>query len=287
MMQLLKQTFEERRSDEVGVYAAAVAYYAIFSLAPMLIIVIAVLTFFGRGDAQVAILEQIQSVAGQDAAQLVRSMIENRQAAGGNILATLVGLGLVLVGATGVMAQLQKALNIIWNVKLEPERSGLRHMLRVRAMSLLLIIGVGLLLVAARVGTAILRSLAAVVREEVPQIGLLWTVLDPLILIVVSGLVFSVVFKYLPDVRIAWRTVVVGGLVTAVGFAMGNWLLSLYLSWGAVTSVYGAAGALVAILLWVFVSSHILLLGAEFTKVYARHTGDRIVPDAHAVQRHR
>ena len=287
MMQLLKQTFEERRSDEVGVYAAAVAYYAIFSLAPMLIIVIAVLTFFGRGDAQVAILEQIQSVAGQDAAQLVRSMIENRQAAGGNILATLVGLGLVLVGATGVMAQLQKALNIIWNVKLEPERSGLRHMLRVRAMSLLLIIGVGLLLVAARVGTAILRSLAAVVREEVPQIGLLWTVLDPLILIVVSGLVFSVVFKYLPDVRIAWRTVVVGGLVTAVGFAMGNWLLSLYLSWGAVTSVYGAAGALVAILLWVFVSSHILLLGAEFTKVYARHTGDRIVPDAHAVPRHR
>ena len=287
MMQLLKQTFEEWRSDEVGVYAAAVAYYAIFSLAPMLIIVIAVLTFFGRGDAQVAILGQVQSVAGQDAAQLVRSLIENRQAAGGNILATVVGLGLVLVGATGVMAQLQKALNIIWNVKLEPERSGLRHMLRVRAMSLLLIIGVGLLLVAARVGTAVLRSLAAAVREEVPQIGSLWTVLDPLILIVVSGLVFAVVFKYLPDVRSAWRTVVVGGLVTAVGFAMGNWLLSLYLSWGAVASVYGAAGALVAILLWVFVSSHILLLGAEFTKVYARRTGDRIVPDAHAVPRHR
>jgi membrane protein len=286
MMQLLKQTIEEWRSDEVGVHAAALAYYAIFSLAPMLIIVIAVLTFFGRGDAQVTILEQIRSVAGQDAAQLVRSMIESRQAAGGNTLATVVGLGLVLVGATGVVAQLQNALNIIWQAKPEPERSGLRHMLRVRIMSLLLIIGVGLLLVAVRLGTAILRSLVAVVREEVPQIGLIWTVLDPLILIVVSGLVFSVVFKYLPDVRIAWRPVVVGGLVTAVGFAMGNWLLSLYLSWGAVASVYGAAGALVAILLWVFLSSHILLLGAEFTKVYARRTGDRIVPDAHAVPRH-
>jgi membrane protein len=287
MMQLLRQTLREWQSDNVGVLAAALAYYTVFSLAPALIIVIAVLTFFGRGDAQVAIMERIRGVAGPDAAQLVRTMIENRQAAGGNVLATVVGLGLVLVGATGVVAQLKNALNLIWSVKLDPERSGLRHTLRVRVKSLLLILGAGLLLLAALAVSAILRSGAAVVRERVPQFGLLLAALDPLILIVVSGLAFALVFKYLPNVRIPWRTVVVGGLVTAVVFVIGNWLLSLYLSRGAVAGAYGAAGALVAILLWVYVSSQILLLGAEFTKVYARRNGDEVVPDAHAVPRHR
>ena len=285
MLQLLKDTFKEWQSDNVGVLAAALAYYAIFSLAPMLLIVIAMLTFLGRGDAQVAIMEQVQSVAGQDAAQLVRTMIENRQEMGGNTLATIVGLTLVGVGATGVVAQLHNALNIIWNVKADPERSGLRHMIRVRFMSLLLILGLGLLLLAALVGTAVLRSWTAAAREQVPQIGLLWTVLDPLMLVLASGLVFTLIFKYLPDVRVPWRTVAIGGLVTAVLFVIGNWLLSLYLSQGAVAGAYGAAGALVVILLWVFVSAQIVLLGAEFTQVYARRRGDRIVPDANAVTR--
>lgn len=285
MLQLLKDTFEEWRSDDVGVLAAAIAYYAIFSLAPMLIIIIGVLTFFGRGDAHVAIMELIQGVVGQDAAQLVRTMIENRQAGGGNVVATVVGSSLVLVGATGVVAQLQKALNNVWGVKADPERSGLKHMLRVRIVSLLLILGVGLLLLAALVGTAILRTVMAVAREQVPQVSVLWTVLDPLILITLSGLVFALVFKYLPDVRIPWRTVVVGGLATAVLFVIGNWLFSQYLARAAVAGAYGAAGTLVVVLLWVFVSSQILLLGAEFTKVYARRNGHRVVLDAHAVPR--
>ena len=285
MLQLLKDTVKEWRSDNVGVLAASLAYYAIFSLAPMLIIVIAMLTFFGRGDAQVAIVEQIRGVAGQDAAQLIRTMIENRQEMGGNILASMVGLSLVVVGATGVVAQLHNALNIIWNVKADPERSGLRNVLRVRIMSLLLILGLGLLLLAALVGTAVLRSVTAATREQVPQIGALWTVLDPVLLVLACGLVFALMFKYLPDVRIPWRSVVVGGLVTAVLFVIGNGLLSLYLSRGAVAGAYGAAGALVVILLWVYVSAQILLLGAEFTQVYARRSGDRIVPDANAVTR--
>ena len=287
MMQLLKQTFGEWQRDNVGVLAAALAYYAVFSLAPMLIIVIAVLTFFGRGDAQMAITEQVQAVAGQDAAQLVRTMIENRQATGGNVLATVVGVGLVLVGSTGVVVQLQNALNLIWNVKLDPERSSLRHTLRMRLKSLLLILGAGLMLFAVLVGTAVLRYVVAVARERLPQIGSLWAVIDPVILIVVSGLAFALIFKYLPNVRVPWRTVLVGGAVTALVFAIGNWLLSLYLSRGAVAGAYGAAGALVAILLWVYVSSQVLLLGAEFTKVYARRRGDPIVPGAHAVRRER
>ncbi len=287
MMELLKQTFGAWKRDDVGVFAAALAYYATFSLAPMLIIVIAVLTFFGRGDAQVTIMEQVRGVAGQDAAQLVRTMIENRQTSGGNVLATVVGASIVLVGATGVMAQLQKALDVIWDVKPEPGRSGLRHTLRVRLKSLVTILGAGLLLFGALVGTAVLRTLAGAVREQAPQTGTLLALLDPLILLVVSGLAFALLFKFLPSVRIPWRTVLVGGYVTAVVFVMANWLLSLYLSRGAVAGAYGAAGALVAILLWVYVSAQILLLGAEFTKVYGRRRGDSIVPDAHAVPRDR
>ena len=287
MIQLLKQTFEEWRSDSVGVLAAGLAFYSMLSLAPILIIVIAVLRFFGRADAQGVILDRIRSVTGPEAAQLTHTMIENRQAATGDLLATAVGLGLVVVGATGVLAQLQNAFHIIWDVKVDPDRSGLGNMLRVRARSLLLILGVGLLLLGALVGSRILQAVIVAAQEQVPQVYWLWTVLDPLILIVVSGFVFALVFKYLPNVRISWRTVAVGGLVTAVGFVIANWTMSEYLTRAAVASAYGAAGALVVILLWVFVSAQIVLLGAEFTQVYARRRGEGIVPDERAVARDR
>ena len=286
MLKVPKQTIDEWRRDNVSMLAAALAYYTVFSLAPMLIVVIAMLTFFGQGDAQVAILQRIRDVAGGDAAQLVGTMIENRQASGGNVLATIVGLGLVLVGATGVLAQLQNALDVIWDVKPDPARSGVRHTLRARVKALLLILVAGVLLLAALLGTALLRSVAVAVREQVPRTGALLAAVDPMILLVVSGLVFALMFKYLPNVRIPWHPVLVGGSVTSVVFVIANWLLSQYLSRGAVAGAYGAAGALVAILLWVFVSAQILLLGAEFTKVYARHHGVRVVPDEHAVPRH-
>jgi membrane protein len=285
MIELLKQTFQEWRSDSVGVVAAGLAFYSILSLAPILIILIAVLTVFGAGDAQSLILDGIRGATSPDVADLVRTMIENRQAAGGDLVATIVGVALVVIGATGVLSQLQNALNIIWGVKIDPERSGIRHMVRVRVLSLLLILGVGLLLLAALVGTRVLRTVIAAAQEQLPQVSRLWTVLDPLILIAVSGLVFALIFKYLPDVRVPWRSVVVGGLVTAVGFAIANWLMSVYLSRAALASAYGAAGSLVVILLWVFVSAQVLLIGAEFTQVYARRSGDRIVPDEHAVPR--
>lgn len=285
MWPMLKETIGEWKRDNVAMLAAALAYYTVFSLAPMLIIVIAMLTFLGQGNAQVEILNQIQDVAGEDAAQLVRTMIENRQASGGNVLATIVGLGLVLVGATGVLAQLQNALDVIWNVKPDPERSGVRHTLRARIKALLLILVAGVLLLAALLGTALLRGVAAAVREQVPRTGVLLSLVDPLILLVVSGLVFALVFKYLPNVRVPWGPVLIGGAVTSVVFVIANGLLSQYLSRGAVAGAYGAAGALVAILLWVFVSSQILLLGAEFTKVYARRRGHEIEPDPHAVAR--
>lgn len=287
MWSMLQATIGEWKRDNVSMLAAALAYYTVFSLAPMLIIVIATLTFLGQGDAQMAITRQIQDVGGEDVAQLVRTMIENRQASGGNVLATIVGFGLVLVGATGVLAQLQNALDVIWNVKPDPDGSGVRHTLRARIKALLLILVAGVLLLATLLGTALLRAAAAAVRDQVPRTGVLLAAVDPVILLVVSAVVFALVFKFLPNVRVPWPPILVGGAVTSVVFVLSNALLSQYLSRGAVAGAYGAAGALVAILLWVFVSSQILLIGAEFTKVYARRTGHEVVPDAHAVPRER
>jgi membrane protein len=285
MIRFLKRTFSEWQRDNVSVLAAALAYYAVFSLAPVLIIVIAMLTFFGQGDAQTTIMQQIRNVAGEDAAQMVRSMIENRRAEGGNVLATVVGFALVAVGATGVVAQLRNALNIIFNVQLKPEKSGLRQTIWVRVKSLLLILGAGLLLLAALVGSAIMRAAATALSDQVPGTAQLLAVLDPVVVLVVSGLVFAMIYKFLPNVDVPWRTLAVGAAVTAALFVVGNWLLSFYLSRGAVAGAYGAAGALVVILLWVFVSAQILLLGAELTKVYAERTGNPVVPGERARER--
>lgn len=284
MIELIKQTFQEWQQDNVPSLAAAVAYYAMFSVAPLLIIVIAVLAFFGHGDAQATILEQVRGVAGGDAADLVGTMIQNRQASGGNVLATAVGVVLVLVGATGVVAQLQLALNTIWGVRADPERSGLRRIVRVRLLSLMLILAIGLLVLAAIVAGALLRAAIAAARDQVPQVAFLWSVLDPLVSVAVALLLFALVFKILPDVLVPWRAVWLGALVSAVLFVGGNWLLGFYFSRGAVAGAYGAAGSLVVVLLWVYFSAQILLLGAEITQVYARRSGEAIEPDAHAVR---
>lgn len=287
MIEMLKQTFEEWRGDSIGVLAAGLAFYAVLALAPLLIIVIGVVRFFGRGDARAVILGRIEDVSGSEATQLVRAMIESRDASGADPVATVVGVALLVFSATGVLAQLQHAFHTIWNVKVDPRRSGVLHTLRVRVLSLSMILGLGLLLLAAMVGTSVLRYGMAEAQGQLPWISVAWTLLDPLILVAVSTLVFASLLKVLPNVHIPWRAVVVGGAVTAVGFVLANWLMSAYLIRPAVAGTYGAGGAVIVILLWVFVLSQIVLLGAEFTQVYARRTGERIVPDEHTVPRRR
>lgn len=284
MLEILKQTFKEWQEDKVPMLAAAVAYYTMFSLAPLLIIVIAVMSFLGQGDAQAQIVGQISDAAGENVGELVGTMIENRQAEGGNVLATLVGIAILLVAATGVFSQLQTALNIIWDVKPDPEKSGIKQILRVRLASLGMVLAIGFVLLVSLVLSTVLSGLLSGASDALPGGGFLWPLLDWLISLAVITVLFAMIFKVLPDAKITWSTVWIGALATALLFVLGKWLLGLYLSRAAVAGAYGAAGSLVVLLLWVFYSAQILLMGGEFTQVYSKRTGHGIVPDDHAVR---
>jgi len=284
MPDLLKTTFSEWQEDQVPVLAAALAYYTVFSLAPLLIIVIAVLgIFFGQGEAQEQLVNQLQSLFGQDVAQTIQTMIEERSQSGGNVAASIVGFLLVIVGATGVFTQLQNALNQIWGVEPDPE-SGIWNLIRVRLLSLGMILVIGFLLLVSLVLSAVLSAFGDMLSASLPGGDLLWQGLNFVISLGVITLLFALIFKYLPDIKIRWRDLWVGAGVTALLFVIGKSLIGLYLGSSAVASSYGAAGSLVVLLLWVFYSAQIVLFGGEFTQVYAKRRGEGIAPDEHAIK---
>lgn len=284
MLGILKETFSKYSKDKVPVLAGSLAYYTVFSLAPILIIVISLLVFFGQGGAQQTILDQVRSVLGDSGAQLVRTMIESRSATGGNWIATLVGVALLLFGATGVFMQLQTALNLIWSVEPDPE-SGIRHMLVNRLVALGMVLLLGLLMFAALILTTLVQRLASTAGGVLPGSAVLWTLAEVAVSIAVIGALFALVFRVLPDAHTPWGPALVGGFVTGALFTLGKWAVGLYLSKAAVASSYGAAGSLVVLLLFVYYASQILLIGGEFTETYARHRGHAIVPDENAVRR--
>lgn len=284
MLDLLKTTFSEWQEDKVPVLAAALAYYTVFSLAPLLIIVIAILgIFFGQGQAETQLVSQLEGVFGQGVAQTLQAMIESRAQSGGNVLASIVGVVLVLVGATGVFTQLQNALNQIWGVEPNPE-SGIWNLVRVRLLSLGMILVIGFLLLVSLVLSAVLSAFGGMLSTALPGGDLLWQALNFVISLAVITLLFALIFKYLPDAEIRWRDLWVGAGVTALLFVIGKSLIGLYLGSSAVASSYGAAGSLVVLLLWVFYSAQIILFGGEFTQVYAKRRGAGIAPDEHAVK---
>lgn len=283
MLELLKRTFKEWSEDKVPVLAAALAYYTIFSLAPLLIIVIAILSlFFSQGQAQEQLISQLQSLFGADVASTIRTMIENRESSGGNVFASIIGFVILLVGATGVFAQLQSALNQIWNVKPDNKTNGLWQLVRVRLLSLGMVLAIGFLLLVSLVLSAGLAALNGALSSALPGADILWQALNFVLSLAAISAVFALMFKYIPDVQIAWRDVWVGGFVTALLFVIGKTLIGLYLGNSGVASSYGAAGSLVVLLLWVFYSAQIVLLGGEFTQVYANRFGKGIEPAEHA-----
>lgn len=285
MIGLIQDTFSKWTGAQAPVLAAALAYYAIFSIAPLLLIVIGVLGLaLGDNAAQSTLMEEIRGAVGPEAAGAIQGMLENMSEQGGGLVATLVGVGTVIVGATGVFVQLQKALNVIWEVKPDPEASGIAHMLMVRLQSLALIFAIGLLLIAAMTFSTALSALGPAVGDLLPVGAWLWQLVNAVVSFGVIMSLFAMMFKVLPDARIRWSDVWIGAGVTAVMFVAGNWALGLYLGNSTVGSTYGAAGSLVVLLLWVYFSAQVLLLGAAFTQVYARRFGGRIEPDEHAVR---
>lgn len=285
IIQLLKETVKEWQQDRVSLWAAALAYYTMFSLAPLLLIAITVAgSIFGEEAAQGELVAQIQGLIGQEGAEAIQSMIQNtQQSQSGGVIATLFGIVTLLFGATGVFGQLQEALNAIWEVKPKPEL-GWKSFVKTRFLSFAMVLVIGFLLLVSLVLSAVLSGISTFFSSRVPDFVIFGQLLNFAISFGVITVLFASIYKFLPDVRLPWRYLWTGAGVTALLFTIGKYLIGLYLGSSGVTSTYGAAGSIIIILLWVFYSAQILLFGAEFTQVYARRYGKGLEPSRHAVR---
>jgi membrane protein len=280
---LIKESFkgwQEHGSLDLG---AALAYYAIFSLAPLLLIVIAVAGLvWGREAVQGQLVGQLQGIVGPQGGEAIQTMIANAGKQGSGVLATIVGLVTILFGATGVFVQLQSSLDRIWNVEPKPG-GGIWSFVRTRMLSFGMVLGIGFLLLISLVVATAVSAVGAWATGLLPGAKVLVEGLTFVVSFAMVTLLFAMIYRFLPDVKIAWRDVWIGAAVTALLFTLGKFLIGLYLAKSSVTSTYGAAGSLVLVLLWIYYSSQILFLGAEFTQVYASRYGSNIRPSKHAV----
>lgn len=280
---LLKETFQEWSDDNASSLAAALAYYTVFSIAPMVVIAIAIAgAIFGEEAARGEIVGQIQGLVGTEGAKVIETAIENSGRSDARGPASLISVALLFFGASGVFVQLQDSLNQIWNVKARPEK-GVTNFIRKRILSFFAVIGIGFLLLASLILSAVLSAFNHYLSDYVRDIGMVAQFLNSAISFGVITFLFAFIFKYLPDARITWKDVRVGAIITAILFTFGKYILGLYLGMGTLGSTYGAAGSLVVFLLWVYYSAQICFFGAEFTQVYARRYGSRIVPNRHGI----
>ena len=265
--------------------SAVIAYYAIFSIPGLLVMVISISTLFFERDAITGHLyKQISSIMGTETAKQVQDMIISASQTKKSVLATIVGLITVLVGATGVFVELQKALNIIWEVKVKP-RKAILIVLRTRLFSFGLILSIGFLLLISLIITTILSALSAWVLYHWPAILMVvFYILNFIVSFGVVMLLFALMFKILPDAKIQWKHLWLGSMLTAFLFILGKTAIGFYLSKSNPGSAYGAAGSIVIILLWVSYSSMIFFFGAEFTRAYADHISGKVEPTDVAVK---
>jgi membrane protein len=283
---LLKQTAQEWVQDKAPQLGAALAYYTVFSLAPLILVLISVVGLMFRNDPGGAwnkITEQMSYFLDKSAVQVVQNIAQQASQPGKDILGTIIGVALALFGASGVFGQLQDALNTVWGVKAKPG-GGIWGFLRSRFLSFAMVGGVCFLLLVSLTIESVLKAFSHYIQSVMPG-GIViamtvYFIFDMAVII----LLFAIIFKFLPDAKIQWRDVWIGAVMTAVFFVIGKWALGLYLGSGKAGSAYGAASSLITLLLWIYYSSQILLFGAEFTQVYADRAGRGVSPDEHAVR---
>jgi membrane protein len=279
---LVKTTGNDFMDDNALRLAAALAYYALLSLAPLVVIVIAIAGFaVSEQAARGAIAHELGAVVGREGAEAVQTIVRSAQAPGAGIISTVVGIVVLLFGASGVFTELQSALDSIWEVVPKPGR-GIKGIVKDRLFSFAMVMGVAFLLLVSLVLSAGLSAVGHFLGHLLPGGEAVWQVTNFLISLAVVAALFALTFKTVPDAKVAWRDAWVGGLVTAVLFSIGKFLIGLYLGKSSVSSAYGAAGSLVVLVIWVYYSACILLVGAEFTQVYACRFGRRIEPTDNA-----
>lgn len=284
VIELVKETFREWSEDKASRLAAALAYYTIFSIPPLLLIAIAIAgQVFGTEMARAELSNQIGQLVGPTAAEAIEQMLENASRPGGGLVATIVGIATLLFGASGVFGQLQEAMNTIWDVAPRPDR-GIMGTVKDRFVSFTMVLGIGFLLLVSLVLSAALSLVGNFLEGLIPGGAvIIMRIVNLVISLGVTTLLFALIFKVIPDVEIRWRDVWVGALVTAILFTLGKEAISWYMGRFAPGSTYGAAGSLVVLLLWVYYSAQILFLGAEFTQVYAQRHGARLQPSEDAI----
>jgi len=279
---LLKETFNEWQQDKVPILAAALSYYMIFSIAPILILVIAVVGFIvGEQIAQDEVFAQLESFFGSENAASIRTILQNQFSPSSNITATIIAVVTILFGATTVFAQLKQALNLIWGVEPKPGR-GVKGFIQTRILSILMVLGIGFILLLSLIISSVLSGATTWLEQHLFIPSFVWTLVDLVISLSLTTLLFGQIYRVLPDVRIAWKDVVVGAGITAILFTIGKSLISLYLGNSSIGSAYGAAGSFVIVLVWIFYSTQIFLFGAEFTQVWSRRYGSQIRPNKNA-----
>jgi len=281
--ELLKQTISKWSEDRAPRLGAALAYYTIFSMVPLLMIVIGIASLvFGHEAAREEILRQIGGLVGERSATAIQEMLQQASQSKTGIMGSVIGIGTLLLGASGVFGQLQDALNTVWGVKPKPGRV-LMRILRDRFLSFVTLVGTAFLLLVSLVLSAALSAIGKTFTGLLPIPEPILHGLDFAVSFGVITLLFAMIFKVLPDVKIHWSDVWIGAAVTALLFTIGKIAIGLYLGKTNVASVFGVASSLVIVLIWVYYSAQILLFGAEFTAVYADHYSLRIVPKKNAI----
>jgi len=280
---LVKETVTAFIGDNALSRGAAMAFYAVTSLGPVLLIVIAVAGLaFGEDAARNAIVTQFRDLMGPQSAELLQAIIKGAASTSAGVWATIIGAVTLLITASGVFSEMQAALNAFWHV--EPTGTTVSRLIRARIVSLGLVAAMGFLLLPSLVISAALSAFSGYLAARLPGADLILQAINLVISLALISAMFAAIYKVLPDKPLEWRDVVVGAVMTAVLFNLGKYLVGFYIGHSSVSSSYGPAGALIVVLLWIYYSSEIFLLGAEFTKVFAAHHGSQRPAPASAAE---
>lgn len=282
---LLKATFNEFMEDNAIKLSASLSYYTIFALPPLMIIIITLCGFFFGKDAVTGQLYgQINGLVGSDAALQIQNAIKNVELSESNVFATVFGAIMLLIGASGVFAEIQSSINFIWGLRAKPDK-GIKKFIQNRLMSFSMIVSVGFLLIVSLLVNSVMDLLSDRLKLYFPESTVyLFYGLNILIVFLIITLLFAIIFKTLPDGNIKWKDAFIGASSTSVLFMIGKFAIGFYLGSSTVATVYGAAGSVIIILLWVYYSAIILYFGAEYTKVYAKAFGGSISPNEYSVE---
>ena len=283
ILDILKQTGSDWLDDKAPRLAASLALYTLLSLAPLLIFAVSVAgLMFGDDAARGHIGQQLAGVLGPQGAQAVQSILANARTPSSGVLGTVIGIVLALLGASGVFGELQGTLNAIWDVDTKPGR-GVKGFIQDRFFSFTLVLGVAFLLLVSLVLSAGLAAVGAYLSHALPGGAAVWQVLNFIISLAVGSVLFALIYKVVPDVTLRWRDVAIGAVLTSILFTLGKFAIALYVGRSTVASPFGAAGSVVAVVVWVYYSAQILFFGAELTQVYTKRRGVLVEPTKNAV----